>query len=64
MKFRPAEGATARARALRANATDAERPLWRLLRDSFPEGVWTTIDGALRDRHPYPGPPPSRGREE
>jgi len=26
-----------------------------------PEGVWTEIDRALRERHP-PRPPPSRGR--
>jgi very-short-patch-repair endonuclease len=37
MKYRPGEGATARARNLRQNATDAEKALWRLLRESFPE---------------------------
>ena len=37
MKYRPAEGATARARTLRANATDAEQAMWRLLRESFPD---------------------------
>src|SRR4051794_3984999 len=37
MRYRPAESATARARALRANATDAEQAMWRLLRESFPE---------------------------
>jgi very-short-patch-repair endonuclease len=35
MKYRPAIGSTARARALRANMTDAERAMWRLLRESF-----------------------------
>jgi very-short-patch-repair endonuclease len=37
MKYRPGQGATGRARALRANATDAEQAMWRLLRESFPE---------------------------
>ena len=37
MKYRPAIGSTERARELRANMTDAERALWRLLRESFPE---------------------------
>ncbi|MDQ8756487.1 endonuclease domain-containing protein [Sphingosinicella sp. LHD-64] len=37
MRYRPSEDATARARILRANATDAERAMWRLLRESFPE---------------------------
>ena len=37
MKYRPSEGATLRARALRANAADAEQAMWRLLRTSFPE---------------------------
>jgi very-short-patch-repair endonuclease len=37
MKYRPAIGSTERARELRANMTAAERMLWRLLRESFPE---------------------------
>ena len=37
MKYRPAEAATARARALRVGATDAEQAMWRLLRESFPD---------------------------
>ena len=37
MKYRPAIGSTERARELRQNATDAERALWRLLRENFPE---------------------------
>jgi very-short-patch-repair endonuclease len=37
MKYRPAEGSTQRARELRSNATDAERTMWNLLRESFPE---------------------------
>ena len=37
MKYRPAEGATTRARTLRSNATDAERAMWRLLHESFPD---------------------------
>jgi very-short-patch-repair endonuclease len=37
MKYRPSVGSTQRARTLRANATDAERAIWRLLRESFPE---------------------------
>jgi very-short-patch-repair endonuclease len=37
MRYRPAEGATARARSLRADATDAEQAMWRLLRESFPD---------------------------
>ncbi len=37
MKFRPAEGATTRARALRRDATDAERAMLQLLRESFPD---------------------------
>jgi len=28
------------------------------------EGVWAKVAEALHDRHPYPGPPPSRGREK
>ena len=28
-----------------------------------PDGVWTLIDAALRDRHPTPNPSPSRGGE-
>jgi very-short-patch-repair endonuclease len=37
MRYRPAEEATACARALRANAADAEQAMWRLLRESFPD---------------------------
>ena len=37
MKFRPAIGATERARQLRTNMTDAERAMWRLLREGFPD---------------------------
>ena len=37
MKYRPAIGSTQRARALRANATRAERAMWSLLRSAFPE---------------------------
>jgi very-short-patch-repair endonuclease len=37
MKYRPAIGSTARARSLRSNSTDAEKLMWRLLRESFPE---------------------------
>ena len=37
MKHRPAIGSTTRARALRTNATRAERAMWRLLREAFPE---------------------------
>ena len=37
MKYRPAIGSTARARSLRSNPTDAEKFMWRLLRESFPE---------------------------
>ena len=29
-----------------------------------PEGVWTAIAEALRERHPHPSPPPSRRRGE
>jgi very-short-patch-repair endonuclease len=128
MKYRPSKDATARARQLRRDATDAEQAMLRLLRGSFPEarfrfqvplrmftadfashrarlvieidggqhrperdlgrtrlieaegyrvirfwnnevlgnpeGVWIIVDAALRDRHPHPSPPPSRGREQ
>ena len=37
MKHHPPEGATQRARSLRANPTDAEKRLWRLLRENFLE---------------------------
>ena len=37
MKYRPAIGSTERARALRTNATDPEKAMWRLLRESFSE---------------------------
>jgi very-short-patch-repair endonuclease len=37
MKRAPPDGSTSRARQLRSNATDAERALWRLLREAFPE---------------------------
>ena len=37
MKYRPAIGSTQRARSLRVNATPAERAMWRILREAFPE---------------------------
>jgi very-short-patch-repair endonuclease len=37
MKRIPPAGSTARSRRLRADATDAEQALWRLLREAFPE---------------------------
>lgn len=37
MKYRPAAGSTPLARALRTNATRAERAMWQILRQSFPE---------------------------
>jgi very-short-patch-repair endonuclease len=37
MKYRPSVGSTDRARLLRANTTDAERRMWRILREGFPE---------------------------
>ena len=37
MKHHPPEGAVQRARRLRRDMTDAEKALWRLLRDAFPE---------------------------
>ena len=37
MTYRPAIGSTPRARSLRANATAAERAMWRLLREAFSE---------------------------
>lgn len=37
VQYRPPEGATLRARRLRKNSTDAERRLWRLLRQCFPD---------------------------
>src|SRR5260221_12351994 len=37
MKQRPAIGSTKRARDLRTNMTDAERAMWRLLREGFPD---------------------------
>lgn len=37
VRYRPAEGATRRARRLRGNLTDAEKRMWRLLRENFPE---------------------------
>ena len=37
MKYRPAIGSTERARSLRTNATPAERVMWRILREAFPE---------------------------
>ena len=36
MKYRPAIGSTARARLLRSDPTEAEKAMWRLLRESFP----------------------------
>lgn len=121
MKHHPPDGAIKRARRLRRDMTDAERAMWRILRQGFPDhhfrrqvpirhfiadfachqakliievdggqhatevdaprsaileeegyrvirlwnnevlgnpdGVWTAIDAALRDRHPTPSPP-------
>ena len=121
MKNHPPPGAIRRARRLRRDMTDAERALWRMLQDGFPDrhfrkqapirhfivdfvchraklvievdggqhdtavdakrtaiieqegycvirfwnndvlgnpdGVWTVIDAALRQRHPTPTPP-------
>jgi very-short-patch-repair endonuclease len=37
VKYRPPEGAAARARRLRRDPTDAETALWRLLRGNFPD---------------------------
>ncbi|MGH6784357.1 MAG: endonuclease domain-containing protein, partial [Sphingomicrobium sp.] len=37
MKHHPPEGAVRRARRLRRDMTDAERVLWRLLREGFPD---------------------------
>ena len=37
MKRHPPAGATARARRLRRDMTDAERAMWNLLREAFPE---------------------------
>jgi very-short-patch-repair endonuclease len=37
MKHHPPEGAIQRARRLRRDMTDAEKALWRLLREAFPE---------------------------
>jgi very-short-patch-repair endonuclease len=128
MKHHPPPGAVSRARRLRKEMTEAERQLWRMLREHFhdwhfrkqvplrhyiadfashraklvievdggqheasadlprtqaiqdegyrvlrfwnnevlgnPDGVWTMIDAALRDRHPTPNPSPSRGGEK
>ena len=128
MKHHPPAGAVHRARRLRKDMTDAERRLWRILREGFPDwhfrkqvplrhfiadfashraklvievdggqhnetadaartvviqgegyrvirfwnnevlgspdGVWTVINDALRDRHPAPHPSPSRGGEK
>ena len=38
VKNRPPIGSTQRARRLRGNATDAERAMWHLLRERFPDG--------------------------
>ena len=40
MKRRPPAGTTARACQLRFNMTEAERDLWHLLREAFPEWRW------------------------
>jgi very-short-patch-repair endonuclease len=40
MKKRPPPGATQRARRLRRELTDAERKMWRLLKEYAPEGRW------------------------
>ncbi len=37
MRYRPAIGSTPHARALRGLPTDAEKAMWRLLREAFPE---------------------------
>ena len=37
MGYRPAIGATVRARRLRSSPTDAELRMWRLLRENFPD---------------------------
>jgi len=37
VQYRPPEGSIARARRLRRHPTDAERRLWRLLRENFPD---------------------------
>ena len=37
MKHHPPEGAVKRARRLRRDMTDAEKAMWRLLREAFPE---------------------------
>jgi very-short-patch-repair endonuclease len=37
MKHHPPEGAVQRARRLRKGMTDAEKALWRLLREAFPD---------------------------
>ncbi len=36
MSYRPAIGSTERARTLRKQPTDAEKVMWRILRESFP----------------------------
>ena len=37
MKHHPPDGAVRRARRLRLNMTDAERAMWRILREGFPD---------------------------
>ncbi len=37
MKRLPPDGATDRARRLRGNPTEAEKAMWRILREGFPE---------------------------
>ena len=37
MKHHPPDGAVGRARRLRRDMTDAEKAMWRLLREAFPE---------------------------
>jgi very-short-patch-repair endonuclease len=37
VRYRPPMGATPRARRLRSNPTDAEKRVWRILRECFPE---------------------------
>ena len=125
VKHHPPPGATTRARRLRREMTDAERAMWRILREGFhehhfrrqvpirhfiadfachqakliievdggqhateidaprsaileqegyrvirfwnnevlgnPDGVWTAIDAALRERHPHPTLPHQGG---
>jgi very-short-patch-repair endonuclease len=40
MKHHPPDGSVQRARPLRRDMTDAEKAMWRLLRESIPEQNW------------------------